>query len=822
LSTRSMTKVAGWLAVAVAVAPYSPAVAQQKPLRVGVAFTIPVAYVTPEGQPAGFYVEVFREAARREGLEVRFDVDRLSPDRYLSEGGGDIWVAAVPSASRRARFYVSEPWWILDTYLATMASSGIRSQTDLAGKTVLWGGSPPFSRPVAEFLPGARLREESNVEGRLSALCRGDVAAFVFYENSVHGLLGSSEFLECRERGIRIIPFDRPVRQLSIMANRSSQPAAERLLARIKEMKQDGSFERLPSFSLTGNELWKSEIAAERAQQTQLLWQIGTAFAAILLAGGVFAYTGLRNANRELKRALRSEQEATRAKSEFLAVMSHEIRTPMTAVLGYIDLLLATPLRPDQQQFAREVTQATQSLLSMLSDILDYSQSAGGKLQLSAEPFDPAVIVDDCVVAVQIQAEDKRIGLICEVDPSVPGQLRGDAGRLRHMILNLLNNAVKFTATGSVSVRVAYAPENDTEGSLRVTVADTGVGIPEDKQQRIFLPFTQLDSTHTRTQGGIGLGLAIVSNLCSQMRGRISVESQEGSGSTFVLELPASRDAGTASWLPCLRGERPLAGKAVAFWREDQPQLETVHRYLSASCFQVESAGSIGEFLRMATALAHAGIESGLHEGQPRLLLVDGERCTDHEMDQILSWKDSEPAACGRTMVLLGSLSYLRQCSENAKKLPDVVLTLPAPARAFRDLLRQRATAELGFVAAPAGTDLGRRVLVVDDNAVNRRVLGALLQRLGCEVEMAGNGAEAVAKIRDGGYGLVLMDCQMPIMNGFEATRQIRGELRSPVPIWGVSAALENEVRQQCLDCGMDDYLSKPITIEAGSVQSFV
>lgn len=771
--------------------------APQEPVRVGVSFNIPLAYLTAEGEPAGFFVEVFREAARRENVDLKILVVRTSPDRFLESGEGGIWTAAVGTAERRRKFHVTEPWWILDTYMATMESSGIRSQHDVSGKRVLLAGTPPFTVPLSEFLPGAITQTVSSVTARFEALCAGRADAVLFYETDVHRQLGLPEFQECRERGLRIIAFDRPVRQLSMMATPQYKALAERLQARIELMKRDGTMERMPSFRMTGNDLWQAQLEEERRRKETQLWQVGLLCVALLLAGATLAYVRLRAAHKKVRESLEMARESVQAKREFLATMSHEIRTPMTAVLGYMDLMQTTPLRADQRWFAQEVTHATTSLLAMLTDVLSYSRSAAGISPPLREPFDVVHVIDDCVAAVQLQAEAKGLNLVSRLGGEVPDRLMGDGGRVRQMVLNLLTNAVKFTQRGFVEVRTEYTA-NGNGGVLRITVSDTGVGIPAGKQNGIFLPFTQVDSTHTRTQGGIGLGLAIVNTICTQMGGTIRLESKEGEGAAFTLELPMERAAGASGWIA---GPGPSgAGTALTLW-EEGPQVKVVEEYLVLAGYALERTGSIAELLQAARQVeAKAG---------RLLMMIGGGHCTDSGVAAIEDWKRTRK--CDHAVIVMaGSLECLRNCSDGAKSLPDVYLSMPAPGRAVWDILRFASPSE-----TPEEVNLGLTVLVVDDNAVNRRVLNGLLERLGCRADTVDNGAEAIERAKRADYSLILMDCQMPVVNGFEATQRIRREVNGNVPIWGVSAALGAEIEQECLDSGMNDFMAKPVSLEA-------
>lgn len=767
-------------------------VAQEPPkrLRVGASSSVPMAYLSPEGDPVGFYVEVFREAARLEKLELQMVIGRVPPDKAVESGAVDIWAVAVPTAERRQKFHLTKPWWTLSNYLAVMTSSSIGTQYDLSGKTVLYTTTPPHTVPLAEFLPGSKLRIEERLEARFEALCSGKADAILFYESTPFAVLGSPHLSQCRERGIRIFPVDRPVMELSIMSSPANRDLAERIRSRIAVMQREGVLERLPSFRLTSNEQLKAEWERERRGYQESLWKLGVLFAVILIAGGSFAYLRLRAAHARVRASLAAAEEANRAKSRFLATMSHEIRTPMTAVLGYTDMLIATGLRPDQEQFAREVNQATTSLLAMLTDVLDYSRSLSGSIPIQHQPFDPVAVIDDSVAAVLLQAESKSLELVSTIDASLPSELIGDAARLRHMILNLIANAVKFTSKGWVKVSARYeaGPRN-----LRIVVADSGLGIPADKQQLIFLPFTQVDSTHQRSHGGIGLGLAIVSDFCRQMGGTISVISREGAGAEFVLEVPMDSAVTAPGWLTAVRPAEPTV--AIGVWR-DRRHTQVLADYLREAGYALRDSASDGDFLAAASAADVARV----------LCFIDSERCDDNTVAALRTWRQTQTNR-QVIFVLIGPVSFLRETGREVRDLFDVQLSFPIAGRAFRELSRPSRKPSL-----PEKIDADLRVLVVDDNAVNRYLLSSLLDKLGCRADSATNGMEATESAALHTYSLILMDCQMPVMYGFEATRRIRAS-GSKVPIWGVSAAMESEVRQQCLDWGMDGYIAKPVDL---------
>ncbi|MFN0101485.1 MAG: ATP-binding protein [Bryobacteraceae bacterium] len=756
-----------------------PAEVDRKRVRVGGGYSVPWAYLGPDGTPTGFYVEVMKEAARREGLAFEAVFRKDGPERALRSGEIDLWSAAAPTAERRKTLHFSQPWWSQDHYFGVLASGPVYGLNDLAGRTVVHGTSPPFTTDLREALPGAVLQPMADLRSRFTAVCEGEADAVLFYhETSLFAVTGSNEMAECRERGLRLIPLGRPVMEISVAALLENRALAERFRGRIGEMTRDSTLARLASFPLTGNENLNKMLQAQQTQHRQRQLEISVGFLALVLVLGGAAHVRLRRANQRTGNALEAAEKALRAKSEFLAMMSHEIRTPMTAVVGYMDMLMGTPLRHDQRRFATEVTQATEALLTLVTTLLGYARPERAAIP-EDETLNPAAVMDDCVAAVQLEAEEKGLALTVEVDRSVPRRLRGDAVRLRQAVLNLLNNAVKFTPRGWVRVWVSYG-----EGALTCVVSDSGEGIPEDRRTMIFEPFTQLDSTDKRRYGGVGLGLAVVADICRQLNGEVRVDGEAGGGAKFTLRIPYGTLEGEPSWLPA------GAEGTAAVLATEGTAVEIFDSYLRWSGMDVE---------RFST---WDGMNEWAAPERGRVLcFVAGEAFGT----AVPPWRNDRT-----TMVLMGSMGYLREVSEERKEAYDDVLPMPAAARSVREILYPAATRSVR-----ERVPVRRHVLVVDDNAVNRRVLTALLEKLGCRVDTAKNGREAVEASMREPYAAILMDCQMPVMNGYEATAEIRRHPLSggDVPICGVSASLDAETRKRCEASGMTEYMPKPVTL---------
>jgi CheY-like chemotaxis protein len=526
----------------------------------------------------------------------------------------------------------------------------------------------------------------------------------------------------------------------------------------------------------------------------------------------------LRALQRELasaRKACAAARHADEAKALFLATMSHEIREPMNGVIGMARLLLETPLSEEQRSYVDAVHDAGQALLTIINDILDLSRMEAGRLELDCVEFDLHALLEKVVGILAPRARDKGLALVLEVPPEVPQMLRGDPGRLRQVLLNLLGNAVKFTAEGEVALLVRVLADRGDRTELGITVRDTGIGIPDHLRDRLFTPYAQADPSVPRLFGGSGLGLSICRRLVGLMGGDITLASRPGEGTAFDLNLVMAKAAGAgAAPVPAAVG---IAGSRLLIVDPNPMTGAMMQQHAANWGAATELVGHGGAAL--------ASLQEARRAGRGHDVALIDRSLPDMGGEELGRRIKSDPELRATQLVMVTS-SGLRGDAARVSRIGFAAyLPKPVTAAMLLDCLRQLRARD----AAPQGRRgdaalitahsiserrfAPLRILIADDNPVNCRIAGLMLEKAGHQIDVVNDGAEAIEAVRGKAYDLILMDVQMPGVDGLEATRRIRAlaPAQAAVPVIAITANAMQGDDQRCFDAGMDDYITKPI-----------